>query len=41
MEQPNTPAEAVDQLVKLYDRAVDALVGAIRRYAQQGTLSMM
>lgn len=37
MEQPKSPAEAVDLLVTLYDRAVGALVEAIRRYADTGT----
>jgi hypothetical protein len=37
MEYPKTPAEAVDRLEFLYDRAVTALIEAIRRYAEQGT----
>jgi AMP nucleosidase len=37
MEDPKTPAEAVDRLEFLHDRAVKALITAIRRYAEEGT----
>jgi len=37
MEDPKTPAEAVDRLEALHERAVTALIAAIRRYAEQGT----
>lgn len=37
MEDPKTPAEAVDRLEFLYERAVKALITAIRRYAEDGT----
>ena len=36
MEQPKTPAEAVDLLEKLYSRAVNALIEAVRRFAEGG-----
>jgi AMP nucleosidase len=36
MVQINTPVEAVDELERLYTRAVTALVDAIRRYAETG-----
>src|SRR5262245_16037342 len=36
MEQPKTPNEAVDLLERLYTRAVDALIGAVRRFAETG-----
>jgi AMP nucleosidase len=36
MEDPKTPAEAVDRLEFLHDRAVKALIAAIRRYAEEG-----
>lgn len=36
MEDPKTPAEAVDRLEFLHDRAVTALIEAIRRYAEEG-----
>ena len=36
MEDPKTPAEAVDRLEFLHTRAVTALIAAIRRYAEQG-----
>ncbi len=37
MQQPKTPAEAVDLLEKLYDRAVTALIESVRRFAENGT----
>jgi len=37
MEDPKTPAEAVDRLEQLYNRAVTALIEAVRRFAEQGT----
>jgi len=37
MEAPKTPAEAVDRLEFLHNRAVKALVESIRRFADQGT----
>jgi AMP nucleosidase len=37
MEDPKTPAEAVDRLEFLHERAVKALIAAIRRYAEEGT----
>ncbi len=37
MENPQTPAEAVDRLESLYNRAVTALIEAVRRFAEQGT----
>jgi AMP nucleosidase len=37
MEDPKTPAEAVDRLEHLYNRAVTALIEAVRRFAEQGT----
>jgi AMP nucleosidase len=36
MEDPKTPAEAVDRLEFLHNRAVTALIEAIRRFAEQG-----
>lgn len=36
MEDPKTPAEAVDRLEFLHTRAVTALIAAIRRYAEEG-----
>ncbi len=36
MENPKTPAEAVDRLEVLYDRAVNALIEAVRRFAEKG-----
>ena len=36
MEDPKTPAEAVDRLEFLHNRAVTALINAIRRYAEEG-----
>ncbi len=36
MEDPKTPAEAVDRLEHLYNRAVAALIEAVRRFAEQG-----
>lgn len=36
MEDPKTPAEAVDRLEFLHERAVTALIAAIRRYAEEG-----
>lgn len=37
MEDPRTPAEAVDRLEFLHDRAVKALIRSIRQYAEKGT----
>jgi AMP nucleosidase len=37
MEDPKTPAEAVDRLEHLYNRAVTALIESVRRFAEQGT----
>ena len=37
MEDPKTPAEAVDRLEQLHDRAVTALIEAVRRFAEKGT----
>lgn len=37
MEDPKTPAEAVDHLEFLHNRAVTALITSIRRFAEQGT----
>jgi AMP nucleosidase len=37
MEDPKTPAEAVDRLEHLYNRAVTSLIEAVRRFAEQGT----
>jgi AMP nucleosidase len=37
MEDPKTPAEAVDRLETLHHRAVTALIESIRRFAEQGT----
>lgn len=37
MEDPKTPAEAVDRLEHLHNRAVDALIEAVRRFADNGT----
>lgn len=36
MEAPKTPAEAVDRLEFLHNRAVAALIAAIRRFAENG-----
>ncbi len=36
MEDPKTPAEAVDRLEHLHTRAVTALIECIRRFAEQG-----
>ena len=36
MQQPKTPAEAVDLLEQLYDRAVTALIESVRRFAENG-----
>ena len=36
MKDPKTPAEAVDRLEFLHNRAVTALIEAIRRYAEEG-----
>jgi AMP nucleosidase len=36
MEQPKSPAEAVDLLESLYARAVGALIEAVRRFAETG-----
>lgn len=36
MEAPKTPAEAVDRLEFLHKRAVDALIAAVRRFAEGG-----
>jgi AMP nucleosidase len=36
MEDPKTPAEAVDRLEFLHNRAVTALIESIRRFAEQG-----
>lgn len=36
MENPKTPAEAVDRLEFLHKRAVDALVAAVKRFAEGG-----
>lgn len=38
MEEIKTPAEAVDRLEFLHSRAVDALVKAVRRFAEQGVV---
>ena len=37
MEDPKTPAEAVERLKHLYDRAVSALIESVRRFAEKGT----
>jgi len=37
MEDPKTPAEAVERLKHLYDRAVAALIESVRRFAEKGT----
>ncbi len=37
MEDPKTPAEAVDRLEHLHTRAVTALIEAVRRFAENGT----
>jgi AMP nucleosidase len=37
MEDPKTPAQAVDRLEHLYNRAVTALIASVRRFAEQGT----
>ncbi len=37
MDDPKTPAEAVDRLEYLYHRAVAALIECVRRFAEQGT----
>jgi AMP nucleosidase len=37
MENPKTPAEAVDRLVVLYDRAADRLIESVRLFAEKGT----
>ncbi len=37
MEDPKTPAEAVDRLEALHGRAVTALIEAVRRFAEKGT----
>jgi AMP nucleosidase len=37
MEDPKTPAEAVDRLEFLHNRAVAALIESIRRFAEKGT----
>jgi AMP nucleosidase len=37
MEAPRTPAEAVDRLEHLHNRAVAALIEAVRRFAEKGT----
>ncbi len=37
MEDPKTPAEAVDRLEHLHNRAVAALIEAVRRFAEKGT----
>ncbi len=37
MENPKTPAEAVDRLEALYDRATNSLIEAVRRFAEKGT----
>jgi len=36
MEQPKTPAEAVDRLEELFTRSVNALIEAVRRFAEGG-----
>ncbi|MEZ5960467.1 MAG: AMP nucleosidase [Hyphomonadaceae bacterium] len=36
MEDPKTPAEAVDRLEFLHDRAVTSLISAIRQFAEEG-----
>ena len=36
MEDPKTPAEAVDRLEHLYNRAVTALIESVRRFAELG-----
>jgi AMP nucleosidase len=36
MEDPKTPAEAVDRLEFLHDRAVNALISSVRRFAETG-----
>jgi AMP nucleosidase len=37
MEDPKTPAEAVERLEHLHNRAVTALIEAVRRFAEKGT----
>ena len=37
MEDPKTPAEAVDRLERLHASAVKALIEAVRRFAEKGT----
>src|SRR6185436_17786561 len=37
MEDPKTPAEAVDRLEHLHTSAVAALIAAVRRFAENGT----
>ncbi len=37
MDDPKTPADAVDRLEFLHDRAVTALIAAVRRFAEHGT----
>ena len=37
MEDPKTPAEAVDRLARLHERAVSALIASVRRFAEKGT----
>jgi AMP nucleosidase len=37
MEDPKTPAEAVDRLEHLHKRAVTALIESVRRFAENGT----
>jgi AMP nucleosidase len=36
MEDPKTPAEAVDRLEAYYERAVTALIRAVRRFSEGG-----
>ncbi|MES1198983.1 MAG: AMP nucleosidase [Pseudomonadota bacterium] len=36
MQQPRTPAEAVDALERLYEGAVSALIAALKHFAEQG-----
>ncbi len=37
MEDPKTPAEAVNRLERLHERAVSALIASVRRFAEKGT----
>ncbi len=37
MEDPKTPAEAVDRLTDMHARAVTALIEAVKRFAENGT----